>query len=260
MYVKEEKTLKLQACPANPKDFPVYEKKVRAALQKIDMHHLLDHNVTTTEANHDASAKLASALLLSFSKEHMKWFMGAEGEQYEERGIEMWQYLRAKILDEEDEDELYDRLLHPKMGTDESPLDYKLKLEQALHAAKAKQLHINIHQVICAASNGLDLTHYQPLLDSYTVKNKMFESLDTMVTILEKFDKHPHVKASRKAKTDDNKSKTLSPVTLAPNVTPTGTTLSPTPAPPEIIWMIEDIRKIHKKKKCLVCGGSHFAN
>jgi hypothetical protein len=148
VYVKEDKTLKLQACPADPKDFPACEKKVRPALRKFNMHHLLDDDTIATEENHKASAKLGTFLLLSFNKEHMKWFMGTEGKQYEECGSEMWQCLCAKILDEEDKDELYDRLLHPQMGTDKSPLDYKLELEQVLCAAMVKKLHINIHQVI----------------------------------------------------------------------------------------------------------------
>lgn len=83
------------------------------------MYHLLNDNAITMDENCDASTKLASALLLSFSKEHMKWFMSAESEQYEEHGIEMLQFLHTKILDEEDKDELYNQLLHPQMGTDD---------------------------------------------------------------------------------------------------------------------------------------------
>jgi hypothetical protein len=108
VYLKEDSTLKLQPCPEDPKDFPAYEKKVRASLRKFNMHHLLDDGTVTTEDNRDVSAKLASALMLSFKTKHIKWFMGSKSTEYEDRGIEMWQYLRAKVLDEDDEDEIYD--------------------------------------------------------------------------------------------------------------------------------------------------------
>lgn len=142
-----------------------------------------------------------------------------------------------------------------------------LKLEQALHAAKVKKLHINICQVIQAAGNGLDMTHYQPLLDSYAVnKNKTFESLDKMVVILKKFDKHSHIKAPCKAhttKATDNKSKMSPPATSPMNVTPSGTTptLTLTPQDSTTTSMLDDVHKINKKKKkCLVSGGGHFTN
>jgi uncharacterized protein (DUF1330 family) len=108
--------LKLPTCPEDPKDFPAYEKKVRASLQKFNMHHLLDDGTVTTEDNCEASAKIASALMLSFKTKHIKWFMGSKSTEYEDRGIEMWQHLRAKILDEDDEDDIYDKLLKPKVS------------------------------------------------------------------------------------------------------------------------------------------------
>jgi hypothetical protein len=49
VYLKEDSTLKPPTCPEDPKDFPAYEKKVRASLQKINMHHLLDDGTMTTE-------------------------------------------------------------------------------------------------------------------------------------------------------------------------------------------------------------------
>ena len=72
----------------------------------------------------------------------------------------MWQYLCTKFLDQDDEDKIYDRLLHPKMTTDKTPLDYKLSIEQALRAANAKNLHVSLCQVIKAAGNGLDPNRY----------------------------------------------------------------------------------------------------
>jgi hypothetical protein len=129
VYLKVDSMLKLQPCPEDPKDFPAYEKKVRASLRKFNMHHLLDDGTVTTDDNCDVSVKLASALMLSFKTKHIKWFMG----EYEDHDIKMWQYLRAKVLDEDDKDELYNnKLLHPKMKSDESPLDYQLTIEQAL--------------------------------------------------------------------------------------------------------------------------------
>jgi hypothetical protein len=76
VYLKEDSTLKLPTCPEDPKDFPAYEKKVRASLPKLNMHHLLDNGTMTTEANCEFSAKIASALMLSFKTKHIKWFMG----------------------------------------------------------------------------------------------------------------------------------------------------------------------------------------
>ena len=50
------------------------------------------------------------------------------------------------------------------------------------------------------------------------------------------------------------------PATLPMNVTPPGTTPTPTSTPQDTTWMIDDICKINKKKKCLVCSGAHFTN
>ena len=115
IYIKEDNALKLPTCPKDPKDFPMYEMKIRASLCKFNMHHLLDDNATTNEANQDISAKLVSGLLLSFKNKHIKWFMESDSKQYQEHGIKMWQHLCAKFLDQDDEDEIYDRLLHPKI-------------------------------------------------------------------------------------------------------------------------------------------------
>jgi hypothetical protein len=49
--------------------------------------------------------------------------MGSKSTEYEDHGIEMWQYLHAKILDKDDEDEIYDKLLKPKMTANKSLLD-----------------------------------------------------------------------------------------------------------------------------------------
>ena len=85
IYIKEDNALKLPTCPKDPKDFPTYEMKVRASLHKFNIHHLLDDYATTNDANKDISAKLASALLLSYKNKHIKWFMGSDLKQYEER-------------------------------------------------------------------------------------------------------------------------------------------------------------------------------
>jgi hypothetical protein len=76
--------------------------------------------------------KIASVLMLLFKTKHIKWFMGSKATEYKDRGIEMWQHLRAKILDKDDEDEIYDKLLKPKMSAMDLPLDYQLTIEQAL--------------------------------------------------------------------------------------------------------------------------------
>ena len=172
--------------------------KIRASLQKFNMHHLLDDDaMTTTKTNREISAKLASALMLLFKNKHIKWFMGSDSKQYKECSITMWQHQCTKFLDHDDEDEIYERLLCPKMATDETPLlDYKLSIDQALRAANAKNLHVSLCQVIKAAGNGLDPNRYQAIMDMYAIKNKTFDSLDTMVNILKKFNKNSYVKAS----------------------------------------------------------------
>jgi hypothetical protein len=248
--------LKLQTCPEDPKDFPAYEKKVHASLWKFNMHHLLDDGTMTTADNHDVSTKLASALMLLFKTKHIIWFMGSKSTEYKDRGIEMWQYLYAKILDKDDEDEIYDKLLKPKMTADESPLDYQLTIEQALRAAKAKKLHINECQVLRAAGIGLDPARYQAVMDTYTVgEGKTFESLDQLVEVLDKFDKNPHFKASRKA---SPVTPSMVPKTLTTPAAPTPDPTTPAPAP--TVKMLDNIRKVTKKCKCTACGGDHFIN
>ena len=249
VYIKEDSMLKFQPCPNNPKDFPAYyEKKVHAFLQKFNMHHLLDNGtVTTDDTNCEVSAKLASTLMLSFKTKHIKWFMGSKSAEYKDCGIKMWQYLCAKVLDEDDEDKLYDKLHHPKMKSDESPLDYQLNIEQALQATKAKKLNINEHQVLRATGIGLDPNRYQTIMVvSYAIDGKTYDSLDQMVDVLDKFDKNPHIKTSCKASSKVmpntvTKTKTPSATTPSPTVTTSNTTPKPTTK------MLDNIRKITKK-------------
>ena len=259
IYIKEDNALKLPTCPEDAKDFPTYKMKVRASLCKFNMHHLLDDHITTNEANKDISAKLASALLLSFKNKHIKWFMGSDSKQYKERGIKMWQHLRYKFLDQVNEDEIYNRLLCPKMSPDESPLDYKITIDQAIHAAHAKNLPVSLRQVIKAAGHGLNPNRYKAIMDSYAVENKTFDSLDMMVDILEQYDKNTHVKASRKAqstvKSPTNNTKS-SPNTTTNSATPSSV---PTPTPHET-KTLEDVCKLNKKRTCIICGGKHYVN
>ena len=106
----------------------------------------------------------------------------------------MWQHICTKFLDQDDEDEIYNRLLHPKMTTDKTPLDYKCSIKQDLRAANTKNIHVSQHQVIKAAGNGLNPNRYQAIMDLYAIENKTFDSLDMIVEILEKYDKNSHVK------------------------------------------------------------------
>ena len=199
------------------------------------------------------------SVMLLFKNKHIKWFMGSDSKQYEEHGMKMWQHLCAKFLDQDDEDKVYDRLLCPKMTTDETPLDNKLIIKQALRAANAKNLHISLCQVIKAAGNGLDPNRYQAIMDSYTTENKTFTSLDMMVDILEKYHKTSHVKASCKAQ---SKSKSSNNNTKASTNTTLGT-MMPSSVPtlnPQEMKALEGIHKINKRKKCIICCGNHYAN
>ena len=54
-----------------------------------------------------------------------------------------------------------------------------------------QRIFINLHQVIKAAGNGLvDPNRYKAIMDLYAIENKTIDSLDTMVDILEKYNKN----------------------------------------------------------------------
>ena len=165
----------------------------------------------------------------------------------------MWQHLHAKILDKDDKDELYNRLLHPKMNADETPLEYKLSIEQALRAAKTKKLHISLCQGIRVVGNGVDPHRCQAIMDSYAIENKTFESLDKELKILEKFDKNFHVKASRKAQTKPKPTNNISKASTNAALTVIMTSLAPTLTHQEM-KTLKNICKINKRRNvwCMV--------
>jgi hypothetical protein len=123
--------LKLPKCPEEASEFPTWEKKMAAILGKYNMHCCLIQDATTSESNKKESQAFAQALVQALPSSLLKNFMDSDSQYYDTHGIEMFQKLKNKILDDDDTIKLFRQLLSPKMSPKETPMDYKINIEQS---------------------------------------------------------------------------------------------------------------------------------